>query len=153
MPSSGSGSASGPVLGGGGLPTLVLPQPPDALLYPHAGTVWRVEETYAGDGKLLAREWAVVAGAVRLYLQTSPSQFELQGFLLSEGDNIFTLDIGHFPDAASPKPGDVLKMTAAPPLLLGGFWTIRGDTQPVTFIAGKQKFVMARLAQPPTGVS
>jgi len=127
-------------------------QPPSGLLYPNVVTVWRFTETKNSAGKITGRSWSTTTG-VACYLEAKPSQFELQGIVLAEGDNIFTLDIWSFPFGADLKPDDVLVCTTGAPKLLGGCWKIRGDMLPNVMLADKQRFIASRLSAPPAGVS
>lgn len=119
-------------------------------------TVWRQSEAFSGTGKPSAT-WTAVATAVPCHLNQKPSQFLLQAAgeagLLVEGDSIFTLDVLQFQTTSDIQAGDVLKFTTADPLILGGFWKIRGDIQARTWRAGKQVFIGARIEQAPEGVS
>jgi len=130
--------------------TLSLLQPPDSLLYPNAGIIWVPSRTYAGDGEQETVVWTA-GDPVIFYLETSPSTYGLQDFILSEEDMIFTLDVGHFKAGQVVAPSGVLQLTVGAADLVGGWWQIRGDKQPVHWIAGKNKHLMSRIPTPPTG--
>jgi hypothetical protein len=119
-------------------------------------TIWRHSETFSAAGKPTA-SFSLLTTGVPCHVNPKPSQFELQAAaeagLLVEGDNIFTLDKIQFETSTDVRPGDVLKMTTADGLLVGGFWRIRGDLQPRTWAAAKQVFIAARLEKAPNGVS
>jgi hypothetical protein len=120
-------------------------------LYTQRVTVWRETETITAGKPSGA--WAVIATGVACHLTPNPSQYELQGFVLSEGDNIFTLDVWSFDVAQDIGDGDVLKVTTGNAAILGGFWRIRGDTEPLTYFANAARYIAARLEKAPNGVS
>jgi hypothetical protein len=115
-------------------------------------TIWRAPETIVAGAP--SRTWDDIAVGVRCALGPSPSQFELQAFIQSEGDNVFTLDRLHFAvdEAVLPKAGDVLQVTAGHAVLNPGYWMVRGDLQAGTLIANTAEYIAARIAVPPTGV-
>jgi hypothetical protein len=116
-------------------------------------TVWRPFYSVGINKQEQPAAWLPQVTGLKFKIGPRPSQYELQDFILSEGDNIFTLDVLHFGLAADVKPEDVLQVTAGPALLSGGWWKVRGDLQPLTTFANTQKFIAARLPQAPAGIT
>ena len=99
--------------------------PPAADLYPHRCSIYRSVETLDATGKPGAPGLAYVASDVLCYFQTGESVKTNAGFVLSEQDNLFTLDILRFPDTVTVTQGDVIKQTTGPEA--GVYWLCRGD--------------------------
>jgi hypothetical protein len=128
--------------------------PRQTRFYIERVSVYRPVESLSPSGRPAAPHLipTLVAAEVPCHFDTSPSQFELEGAILSEGDNIFTLDKISFAADANVGPDDVLKVTTGHALLNGGIWEVRGELKPKTWRANKQEFVAARLAQAPAWV-
>jgi hypothetical protein len=115
-------------------------------------TVWRPFTSISATGAPDPDYWLPQVTALRFKIGPRPSQYELQQFLILEGDNVFTLDVVRFALGVEVRPHDILQVTAGPAALAPGWWRIRGDMQPLTMFAGEQKFIAARLSAPPAGI-
>ena len=115
--------------------------------------IWRQSPVYDTTGALTGTSWLRIAQAARAGLNPNPSQFELQDFVLAEGDNIFTLDLWSLHVDEDVEPDDVFKCVSGHSKPSGGFWKIRGDFQALTFVADSARYVAARLQKAPDGVS
>jgi hypothetical protein len=126
--------------------------PRQLALYGERVTVWRPLYSTGANRKEQPPSWLPQITDLACHIGPRPSQYELQDFILSEGDNIFTLDKISFGLAVTLLPEDVLYVTSGHPKKLGGWWKIRGDLQPLTTFANKQAFIAARLPQAPAGI-
>lgn len=126
-------------------------------VYTDTVTIWRQTPTLAADGKLTGVAWAVVASGVKCHINSDPSNFGLSpaDALLSESDNMFTLDKFDFESSVDIQATDVIKLTAGSGPFVGQFWRVRGDRKPKTWHphTNKIQIIAARLMNAPTGVS
>lgn len=105
-----------------------LALPPAAQLYPHRCTIYRPQENLDPDsGEALPDTLGSTTANVQCYFQTGESVKGPNGFVLGEQDNLFTLDLLHFPDTVDIQVGDVLLQTTGPET--GRYWQARGDDQ------------------------
>lgn len=125
--------------------------PPAADLYPHAFTRYRRSETRSAAGKHTGFTLAsTLTGQVGLF-EVGQSAKGVQGGLLAEGDNLFTLDQIHTPASQEElQVEDVLLQTTGPDA--GAYWTVRGDSQNYTQIAQKRIVRAARTPKKPNWV-
>jgi hypothetical protein len=124
--------------------------PPATLLYPHRCTIYRSQENLAASGKSLPDTLLSTTANVECYFQTGESVKGPNGFVLGEQDNLFTLDILHFPDTVDVQVGDVITQTTGPET--GRYWLARGDDQVRSQFAQKLRVRASRLGSPPDWV-
>lgn len=105
------------------------------LFRAHRCDIWREAETLNADGTRAAPTWSRIATAVPCRFQTGESVKAPQGFIRTEEDNLFTLDLIHFNSDVSVGEGDVLVQTTGDEP--GNYWTVRGDPQIRNLLAGK----------------
>lgn len=126
-------------------------QPPAALLYPHRCTIYRKTESLsATTGEFEGWTGVTASSDVTCYFQTGESVKAPEGFVLDEQDNLFTLDIVHFPSGTDVRTGDILKQTTGPDS--NELWEVRGDAKNRTQFASKLTIRAARVPVAPSWV-
>jgi hypothetical protein len=144
--------------GGGPSPYTLLPH--QELFYTCRAEVWRRTETRDSAGRPIGETWTPIAANVPCFLEhTASDKAFQQGLIYVEGDNIFTLDLWHFPKEAVWRATDWVKLTAAVDFWteepwddVGAFWRLRGDPEPHQKYANKNVYRASR-EPPPEGIA
>lgn len=97
------------------------------LLMSHRVNVWRGTVTPDAAGLPSSPVWAQVGTNVAAHKEGSPSARQPDVIGRVEGDNIFTLDLWHFPPDADVQADDWLENVTPGTEDLGSYWVIRGQ--------------------------
>lgn len=95
--------------------------------------------------------WRVLYTNVKCYIETGESQHLVQGpGIVSESDNIFTLDTFHFVFGIELKPNDILLATTGSEV--PDYWRVRGYGNNRSTLANRVTYLCSREPTEPSGV-